>query len=63
MGAELHHDAIGVRESLYRFSLPRATRHLSLHQGALGGDAPLVGLARLVVDQQFAPAAIDARIR
>ncbi len=53
----------GVRESLYRFSLPRATRHLSLHQGALGGDAPLVGLARLVVDQQFAPAAVDARLR
>lgn len=52
----------GVRESLYRLSLPRATRHLSLHQGALGADAAVVGLTRLVVDQQFAPAAVDARL-
>ena len=52
----------GVRESLYRLSLPRATRHLSLHQGALGGDAPLVGLTRLVVDQQFDAAAVNARL-
>jgi predicted NBD/HSP70 family sugar kinase len=52
----------GVRESLYRLSLPRATRHLSLHQGALAGDAPLVGLTRLVVDQQFAAAAVNARL-
>lgn len=52
----------GVRESLYRLSLPRATRHLSLHQGALGDDAPLVGLTRLVVDQQFAAAAVDTRL-
>lgn len=51
-----------MREPLYRLSLPRATRHLSLHQGALGDDAPLVGLTRLVVDQQFAAAAVNARL-
>lgn len=52
----------GVRESLYRLSLPRATRHLTLHQGALGADAALVGLTRLLVDQEFAPGAVDARL-
>ena len=65
LGGELDSPPLlsGVRESLYRLSLPRATRHLALHQGALGGDAPIVGLARLVVDQQFAAAAVDARLR
>jgi predicted NBD/HSP70 family sugar kinase len=52
----------GVRETLYSHSLPRATRHMTLQLGRLGDDAPLVGLARLVVDDRFSAAAVNARL-
>lgn len=52
----------GVRESLYRLALPRATRHLQLHQGALGEVAAVAGLAQLVVDRAMSPEAVDARL-
>jgi predicted NBD/HSP70 family sugar kinase len=53
----------GIRETLYRLALPRATRHLTLRLGTLGDDAPIVGLTRMVVDREFAPAAVDQRLR
>lgn len=53
----------GMRETLYRFAQPRATRHMDLRLGSLGEDAALIGLARLVVDQQFSPQAVDLRLR
>ena len=53
----------GIRETLYRLALPRATRHLTLHMGTLGEDAPIVGLTRMVVDRQFSPQAVNARLR
>ena len=53
----------GIRETLYRLSLPRATRHLTLQLGSLGEDAALVGLTRLLVDHQFSPEAVNARLR
>ena len=34
----------GIRETLYKLSLPRATRHLTLQLGALGEDAAIAGL-------------------
>ena len=52
----------GIRESLYRLTLPRATRHLTLQLGRLGDDAAVVGLARLVVDQEYSPEAVNARL-
>lgn len=52
----------GIRETLYRLSLPRATRHMTLQLGRLGGDAPIVGLARMVVDEQFSATAVNARL-
>lgn len=52
----------GIRESLYRLSLPRATRHLALQLGTLGDDAALIGLTRLVVNQEFGPDAINTRL-
>ena len=51
----------GIRETLYRLSLPRATRHMTLQLGSLGEDAAVVGLTRLVVDEQFSIAAVNAR--
>jgi predicted NBD/HSP70 family sugar kinase len=53
----------GMRETLYRLALPRATRHMALQLGSLGEEAAVVGLTRLVVDQQFAPAAVNLKLR
>jgi predicted NBD/HSP70 family sugar kinase len=52
----------GMRETLYRLSLPRATRHLTLQLGRLGEDAAVVGLTRMVVDRQFSADAVNARL-
>jgi predicted NBD/HSP70 family sugar kinase len=53
----------GIRETLYRLALPRATRHMALQLGALGDDAAIVGLTQLVVDHEFSPDAVNARLR
>lgn len=53
----------GIRETLYRLALPRATRHMALQLGALGEDAAIVGLTRLVVDHEFSPDAVNAKMR
>jgi predicted NBD/HSP70 family sugar kinase len=53
----------GIRETLYRLALPRATRHMRLHLGALGDDAAVVGLTRLVVDREFSPMVVNAKLR
>ncbi|WP_129337972.1 ROK family transcriptional regulator [Cellulomonas endophytica] len=50
----------GVRETLYPRSLPRATRHLTIHGAALGEDAGVVGLAAMVVEREYSAAAVDA---
>ena len=52
----------GLRETLYRLSLPRATRHLTLQLGVVGDDAPLVGLTRMVVDREFSAGTVNARL-
>jgi len=56
------HLIAGIRETLYTLSLPRATRHLALQLGRLGEDAPVVGLTRLVVEDHFSAAAVNARL-
>jgi predicted NBD/HSP70 family sugar kinase len=53
----------GIRETLYKLSLPRATRHLTLQLGALGEDAAIAGLTRLLVDHEFSAEAVNARLR
>ena len=53
----------GIRETLYRLCLPRATRHLTLQLGALGDEAAVVGLARLVVDRELSADAVNQRLR
>ena len=52
----------GMRETLYRLSLPRATRHLTLQSGDLGGDAAIVGLTRMIVNQEFSAERVNARL-
>ena len=53
----------GIRETLYRLALPRATRHMTLHLGALGEDAAIAGLTRLVVDHEFSADAVNTKLR
>jgi predicted NBD/HSP70 family sugar kinase len=52
----------GVRETLYPLSLPRATRHLDVRLASQGSDAGIIGMTRMVVDQVFAPRAVDAML-
>jgi glucokinase-like ROK family protein len=44
-----------IRESVYRRSLPLATRDLAVQQSTLGGLAGVVGAAAMVTDEIFAP--------
>ncbi len=43
-----------IRESIYRRSLPLATRELQIHRSSLGGQAGVIGASSMVVDQLFA---------
>jgi predicted NBD/HSP70 family sugar kinase len=52
----------GMRELIYQRSLPRATRRLRVVSTKLGDRASVVGMTELVVDEVFAPDAVDARL-
>jgi glucokinase-like ROK family protein len=47
-----------IRESIYRRSLPLATRDLLIQRSSLGGLAGVIGASAMVVDQLFARDAI-----
>ena len=47
-----------IRESIYRRSLPLATRDLSIQRSSLGGLAGVIGASAMVVDQLFSRTAI-----
>ncbi len=49
-----------VRETVYRRSLPLATRNLQIVTSKLGHDAGLMGAAQLVSDAVYAPAVVDS---
>jgi glucokinase-like ROK family protein len=51
-----------IRESVYRRSLPLATRELLIQRSSLGGLAGVIGASSMVVDQLFAREAIGAWI-
>lgn len=44
-----------IRETIYRRSLPLATRDLLIQRTSLGGLAGVIGASAMVVDQLFAP--------
>jgi predicted NBD/HSP70 family sugar kinase len=52
----------GIRETVYRRSLPLATRNLQLVATQLGNRSGLVGLALLLADGIFAPDRVDSLI-
>jgi predicted NBD/HSP70 family sugar kinase len=64
LGGDLASTALltGVRETVYPLSLPRATRHLDMRLARLGEDAGVVGLARMLVDREFAADAVNRRL-
>ena len=47
-----------IRETVYRRSLPLATRDLLIQRSSLGGLAGVIGASSMVVDQLFARDAI-----
>ncbi len=55
------HLLAGVREIVYRRSIPLATQHLAIVQSRAGATAGVLGAAIMVIQQILAPAAVDAR--
>ena len=52
----------GVREVVYRRSLPLATGHLRIVRSALDDAAGVLGAAVMVIEEILAPAAVDAAL-
>jgi predicted NBD/HSP70 family sugar kinase len=48
-----------IRETVYRRSLPLATRDLLIQRSSLGSQGGVVGTASLVIDQVFARETIE----
>ncbi|CCH77359.1 ROK family protein (fragment) [Nostocoides japonicum T1-X7] len=62
LAAAAGHLMAGIRESVYRRSLPLATRRLEIVPATLGSMAGVVGLATILTDHIFDPGRIDAAI-
>jgi predicted NBD/HSP70 family sugar kinase len=53
------HLLAGVRETIYRRSLPLATQHLAIRVSALGDRAGIIGAAVMIVEHILSPDEID----
>lgn len=56
------HYLTGIRESVYRRSLPYTTRNLEIVTSSLGDRAGIVGTAVLVMEHVLSPRAVDAAL-
>ena len=56
------HFVTGVREVLYQLALPRSTRHLEVATSRLGPQSAVAGGHAMVIEQVYAPAAVDAAL-
>ncbi|SDR24212.1 ROK family transcriptional regulator [Thermostaphylospora chromogena] len=56
------HYLTGIRESVYRHSLPYATRNLRIVNSTLGGRAGIVGTAVMVMEHVLSPETVDAAL-
>jgi predicted NBD/HSP70 family sugar kinase len=56
------HYLTGIRESVYRRSLPYTTRNLPIVTGSLGERAGIVGMAVLVMEHVLSAAAVDTAL-
>jgi len=52
----------GVRESIYRRSLPLATENLRIVASSAGSTAGVLGAAAMVVQHVLSPDVLDARL-
>ncbi|WP_083441629.1 ROK family transcriptional regulator [Nitriliruptor alkaliphilus] len=56
------HLIAGIREVIYRRSLPLATQHLRIVSSRTGDRAGILGAAVMVIDHGLAPSRVDARV-
>ncbi|GAA1898300.1 ROK family transcriptional regulator [Asanoa iriomotensis] len=56
------HFVTGVREMLYTYALPRATRHLEVTTSRLGPQSAVTGAHAMVIDEIYSPSAVDAEL-
>jgi len=52
----------GVRETLYKYALPRATRHLEVATSRLGPQSAVAGAHAMVVDEIYSPSTVDTEL-
>jgi predicted NBD/HSP70 family sugar kinase len=57
------HLIAGVREVVYRRSLPLATQHLRIVQSRMGDRAGVIGAAVMVIDHALSAAQVNALAR
>ncbi|MEV4222952.1 ROK family transcriptional regulator [Nonomuraea sp. NPDC049725] len=62
MAETAEHYLTGIRESVYRRSLPYTTRNLEIVTSSLGDRAGIVGTAVLVMEHVLSPEAVDAAL-
>ncbi|MEV7969122.1 ROK family transcriptional regulator [Sphaerisporangium sp. NPDC088356] len=63
MAETREHYLTGIRESLYRRSLPYTTRNLKIVPSALGARAGITGTAIMVMEHVLSPGTVDAALR
>ncbi|MDH2430246.1 ROK family transcriptional regulator [Sphaerisporangium sp. TRM90804] len=63
MAETREHYLTGIRESVYRRSLPYTTRNLRIVTSTLGDRAGVVGTSVMVMEHVLSPAAVDAALR
>ncbi|QYC39152.1 N-acetylglucosamine repressor [Nonomuraea coxensis DSM 45129] len=63
MAETREHYLTGIREVVYRRSLPYTTRNLEIVTSSLGGRAGIAGMAVIVMEHVLSPAAVDAALR
>ncbi|MEV4172238.1 MULTISPECIES: ROK family transcriptional regulator [unclassified Nonomuraea] len=62
MAATREHYLTGIREIVYRRSLPYTTRNLEIVTSSLGDRAGIVGMAVIVMEHVLSPTAVDAAL-
>ncbi|MFD1936374.1 MULTISPECIES: ROK family transcriptional regulator [Nonomuraea] len=62
MAETREHYLTGIRESVYRRSLPYTTRNLEIVTSVLGARAGIIGTAVMVIEHVLSPASVDAAL-
>jgi hypothetical protein len=57
------HLLAGIREVVYRRSMPLATEHLRVVPSTVGGSAALDGALAMAVDHVLSPSEIESAVR